>query len=128
MEQLALDDLLGTAVAALADPGPLADAASQVVELRAPDVTAGGDLDLLDLRRVQRERPLDADPERLLADGERLARAVSLALDHDALEDLGAAAGALDHLEVDAQAVAGVKRRNSAELRALQAFDDGAHG
>jgi hypothetical protein len=72
-------------------------------------VAARGDLDPLDLRRVQRERPLDADAEGLLAHGEGLARAVALALDHDALEDLRAAARALDHLEVDAQAVAGVE-------------------
>ena len=42
----------GPGVAALADAGALADTAAQVVELGAPDVTAGGDLDPLDLRRV----------------------------------------------------------------------------
>src|SRR5689334_23563959 len=61
---------------------------AQVVELGATYVTDLDDLDLLDLRRVQRERPLDADAERLLADRERLARAGALALDDDALEDL----------------------------------------
>src|SRR5581483_4825549 len=44
------------------------------------------DVDLLDLRRVERERPLDADAEGVLADGESLAGARALALDHDALE------------------------------------------
>ena len=109
VQQFALDHLLRAGVAALADAGALADTVTQVVELRAPDVTAGGDLDLLDLRRVQRERALDADTERLLADGEGLACAVALALDDNALKDLGAAASALDHLEVDAQAVACVE-------------------
>ena len=101
----ACDDLLRADVAALADAGALADPAAQVVELGAPDVAAGGDLDPLDLRRVHRERALHADAERVLADREGLAHALALALDHHALEDLGAAAGALDDLEVDADAV-----------------------
>ena len=92
--------------APLGDPGALADPAAQVVELRPADVAPGHDLEPLDLRRVHRERPLDPDPERLLADRERLPRAAALAGDHDALEDLGPPAGALDHLEVDAHPVA----------------------
>ena len=74
VEQARLDELLGADVAALADARPLADAIAQVVELGAPHVTAGGDLDLLDLRRVDRERALDADAERLLAHREGLTR------------------------------------------------------
>src|SRR5512133_3719362 len=46
------DGLLGAGVAALADAGALADALTQVGELGAADVTAGGDVDLLDLGRV----------------------------------------------------------------------------
>ena len=122
------DDLLGPVGTALANAGALADPTAQVVELGAPNVASSGHLDPLDLRRVQRERTLDADPEGLLADGERLARAVSLALDHDAFEHLRAAARSLDHLEVHAHAIAGVERRNAAELSALQAVDHGAHG
>jgi hypothetical protein len=76
---------------------------------------------------VHRERALHADAEGLLAHGERLARAMSLALDHDSLEDLHAAAGALDHLEVDAHAVAGREGGYAAQLRALDCFDDAAH-
>ena len=72
---------------------------------------------------MQRERPLHAHAEGQLAHGERLARAGALALDHDALEDLGAAAGALDHLEVDAHAVARLEDGNAAQLSALEAFD-----
>ena len=88
----------------------------------------GGDLELLDLRRVQRERPLDADAEGLLADGEGLARARALALEDDALEDLGAAAVALDHLEVDAHAVArGEGGKALLQLGTLDAVDDAAH-
>ncbi len=57
------------------------------------------------------ERPLDPDAERLLADGERLAHARALALDDDALEDLNAAALALDYLEVHANRVARLELR-----------------
>ena len=67
---------------------------------------------------MQRERSLDADAKRLLADREGLARAVALALDHDALEDLRAPARSLDHLEVDAQAVAAWKSVPGAAGRA----------
>ena len=105
------DEVVLDPPAALGNAGALADPAAQVVELRPADVAAGGDLELLDLRRVQRKRPLDPDPERLLADGEGLAHAAALALDHDALEDLGPPAGSLDHLEVHAHAVAGGEPR-----------------
>ena len=118
---------LRAGVAALAHAGALADAAAQVVELGPAHVTAGGDLDALDLRRVHGERALHADAEGLLADREGLAHPLALALDDDALEDLGAAARALDDLEVDADAVAGLEGGDAAELRALEAVDDGAH-
>ena len=54
---------------------------------------------------MEREGSLDADAERLLADGEGLAGAAALPLDDDPLEDLGPAALALDDLEVDLYAV-----------------------
>src|SRR5215204_4988938 len=55
VQQTRLDDLLRlTGVPALAHTRALADPAAQVVELGPPDVTARGDLDALDLRRVQR--------------------------------------------------------------------------
>src|SRR3954454_23960318 len=128
VEQAALDDLLGAGVAALAHPGTLANATAQVVELGAPHVAAGRDLDLLDLRRVQRERALDADAEGLLADGEGLADALALALDDHALEDLRTATRALDDLEVDLDAIPGLEAGHAAQLRALERVDDGAHG
>src|SRR4051812_5185431 len=53
VQQARLDGLVGPQVAALAHAGALADAAAQVVELRAADVAAGRNLDALDLRRVQ---------------------------------------------------------------------------
>src|SRR6202042_3733985 len=100
------DDVVVDAPTALGDAGRLADPAAQVVELGASHVTARRHLELFDLRRVQRERPLDADAEGLLAHGEGLARAGALATQDDALEDLGTFAGTLDHREVDADAVA----------------------
>ena len=50
--------------------------------------------------------------------------AAALALDDDALEDLGAAPGALDYLEVHAHAIAGLEDRDAAQLSALDAVDD----
>src|SRR5215213_7522617 len=129
VQQSGLDDLLHLArVAALADAGALADTAAQVVELGPAHVAAGGDLDALDLRRVHRERALHADAEGLLADREGLAHALALALDDEALEDLRTATRALDYLEVDLDAVAGLEARDAAQLGALEAVDDGAHG
>src|SRR5206468_2442217 len=75
-----------------------------------------------------REGSLDPDAKRLLADGEGLADARSLALDDGSLEDLRTAAVALDDLEMDLHAVARLEVRYALELRALEAFDDTAHG
>jgi hypothetical protein len=52
----------------------------------------------------------------------------ALALDHDALEHLCAPAGALDDLEVDADAITGLEGGDAPELRTLETVDDGAHG
>jgi hypothetical protein len=68
---------------------------------------------------MERERALDADAERLLADREGLPHAGALALDDDALEDLDAAALSLDHLEVDANRVAGLEDRQVGSQLAL---------
>src|SRR3954466_1180262 len=127
VQQPRLHDLLRLpGVAALAHAGALADATAQVVELGPAHVAAGGDLDALDLRRVQRERALHADAEGLLAHGEGLPDAPALALDADALEAVGAAARPLDAREVALGAVARLELRNAAQLGALEAFDDGA--
>src|SRR5918999_5394796 len=112
----------------LANARLLADLLAQVVELRAVDVADRSHVDLLDLRRVQRERPLDADAEGVLAHRERLAHAGTLALDHDALEHLRAPTLALDHLEVDAHRVPGLELGDPvAQLLALECLDDLAH-
>ena len=82
------------------DLGPFADLAAQVVQFGAPDVTDAQDLDLVDLGRMDRKRPLDTDSERVLANGKGLPGALALTLDDDALEHLDTAAGSLDDLEV----------------------------
>ncbi len=74
------------------------------------------------------ERPLHADAEGLLAHREGLAHALALPLDDDTLEDLGPATGALDDLEVHLHAIPRLEARDTAQLRALEGVDDGAHG
>src|SRR5215210_2340207 len=112
----------------LADAGLLAHLLAQVVELGAIDVPDRHHLDLLDLRRVHGKRSLDADPERLLAHGERLANAGALALDHDALEDLDPRALSLDHAEMDAHGVARLELRDvGSQLALLEELDGARH-
>src|SRR5215207_1720876 len=123
LDEPRLDDLLRPGPAALTHPRGAPHPLAQVVELGAADVPAGGHLDALDLRRVHRERALHPDAERLLADREGLARAVALALDHDALEYLRTAACPLYDLEVHAHAIARLKRWDAAQLCALDAVD-----
>ena len=113
----------------LADTRLLPHFRAQVVQLGAIDVADRLHLDLLDLRRVEGERALDPDAERLLADGERLPHACTLALDDDALEDLDPSALSLDHLEVHAHGVAGLEHRQvGSQLALLEEFDRIGHG
>jgi hypothetical protein len=78
---------------------------------------------------VEREGSLDADAERLLADGERLAHAGTLPLDDDALEDLDATALAFYDLEVHAHRVARLELRQvGSQLPLLEKFDRIRHG
>ena len=76
------------ALALFLDLGGLAAQIAQVVQLRAADVAAGDQLDLVQVRGVHREGALDADAEADLADGEGLADAAALAADDVAGEDL----------------------------------------
>src|SRR4029453_17578996 len=99
----------------------------QIVELRPPDVTGLHDLDALDPRRVDRERPLDPDAVRNAAQGEGGAQAFPALPDHHALEDLHALLLALDDLDVHAHGVAG--REGVAVLLQYAGLDgrDGIH-
>src|ERR687897_448927 len=94
-------------LALFADLGRLTDAVAQVIELGAADVTPADDLDLGDGRRVERERALDAHAVAHLPHLERLADAGARAADDDALEDLDALLGPLDHAHMDLERVAG---------------------
>ena len=77
---------------------------------------------------MERERSLDADPERLLADREGLTGPSALALDHDAFEDLQTATLALDHLEVNADGVARLEPGAiAAQLALFEILDDPMH-
>src|SRR5213082_2561470 len=102
----------GDRLAALLDLRRLAAQIAQVVQLRAADVAALEDLDLRDVRRVDREGALDADAEGDLPDGERLADAAVLAADHHALEDLVALAVAFVDADVHLERVAGAEARD----------------
>src|SRR5262245_60952455 len=77
---------------ALTDPRLLAPALAQVVELGPPNVSSRDDLELADRGRMQRERPLDPDPERDLPHGKGLLEPAALAADHHTLEHLDALA------------------------------------
>jgi len=75
---------------ALLDAGLLASQVAQVVQLGPSNGAPADHFELGDRGRVHREGALHADPERDLADRERLADAATLTADHDALEHLDA--------------------------------------
>ena len=73
------------------------------------------------------KRPLYPHAKRQLAYRERAARALPLDLEHDALEDLGAPPGSLDHLEMDLHPVANAKLGYLPQLTALDTLDQLVH-
>src|SRR6185369_10426171 len=93
--------------APLAEGRGLADAIAQEVQLRSPDLAVPDDLDLLDPRAVDLERPLDADAARDPADRDRAGDPAAAQAHHDAFEDLDPLAVALDDLGGDLDRVAG---------------------
>src|SRR5205807_4292838 len=96
--------LLGFGFGLAQQAPPLADArrapnlASQVVQAPLAHVAVAQDLDLVDARRVDHERPLHADAMRDAPDREVLAQAATRDADDRALEHLDALARALDDL------------------------------
>src|SRR5699024_8592090 len=80
---------------------------TQVVELGAPYITATGNLDFVDIGRVDRERTFHADTETNLADRKCTSDARVLYLDPYDMEHLDTRAVTFDHLDVDLQRVAG---------------------
>ncbi len=77
---------------------------------------------------MHRKRTLDPDAEGQLADGEGAARALALLLEHDALEHLGAPAGAFHDLEMDPYAIADPELGHLPQLTALDTLDQLVHG
>jgi hypothetical protein len=69
------------------------------------------------------EGSLHANAERLLADGERFARAAALAGDHNAFEDLRTTTFALDHLKMNFDPVAWGEVGHAAQLCAFKIID-----
>src|SRR3954470_24853296 len=86
------------ASALLLDLRLLATQLAQVVQLRAAHVAAGHDVDVVDVGRMHREGPLDANAVAFLAHGEGLPDPAALPPKHDTLEDLDAFLRALDDL------------------------------
>src|SRR5436305_9852800 len=72
----------------VAEADGLADAIAQVIQLRTARHATALDVDLGDLRRVQRELSLDAFARDDPTDGEHLAAAAARATDDGATEDL----------------------------------------
>ena len=94
------------------DLGCLTAQVTQVVQLGTANVTAGQNLDVVDVRCVNREGTLHADAERHLADGKGLTDAGALATDNNATEHLDTGLLSLDDLHVDINGIAGAKLRN----------------
>ena len=103
---------LNLGVALLFDLRLLATQVAQVVKLGATNVTAGDELNVVDDRRVHGERTLNSDLEANLADGERLANALTRAADNDTLENLDTRTVALDDVYVNLHVVTGTERGN----------------
>lgn len=113
---------------ALLDLGGLADAITDVIELRAADDAVTDDLDTADGGAVVRESTLNADAVAHTANGEGLADAAALHLDNDALEVLKTLTGALDDLDVNADCVADLKLGQiCTELLLLKFLNDVCH-
>src|SRR5262245_23755999 len=104
--------LLASDLLALDDASRLAAAAAQIIELGAAHPAAAYHLDRVDQRRMDREDALDALAVGDLAHGEVLVDPTTSAPDAHALIGLHARALALDHLDVDAERVAGTKIRH----------------
>src|SRR4051812_15303242 len=104
-------DQLALGLDVLGDAARLAAKVAQVIELGAAHDALPDDLDLPDVRAVEREHALDALVERDLAHRERGVHAGILARDALALIDLDALAIAFLHLDVHAQGIARLEAR-----------------
>src|SRR4051794_13550654 len=104
------------------EPHRLSGPAAQEVELRAADFAAAHDVDLVDLRRMQRELALHAFVRDHAPDGEHLAAARAAASDYDACENLNAFLVAFEDFRVHVDRVADGELGNHSLKRWL--FDE----
>src|SRR5690606_15575541 len=88
----------------------LADAVAKVIQPRAPHNALAVDLDLFDVRRIDRENTFDAFAIRNAADGESLTDSGPAPGNHDSRENLDPLLVALAHARVDTDAVAHLER------------------
>ena len=108
--------------------GCLAAELTQIVELRATDLTTADNGDAVDAGAVQRERALDANAIGRAANGERFANGTVAAGDDHAFEGLQTLAGALNNLHLNADGVADCELGDvGLELGALDGTDDLIH-
>jgi len=87
------------------------------------DVAAGGDVELLNTRRVERADTPDPDPAGDLADREGRPSAAAGLADHNAFEDLDTLLLALPNTEVDVDRVAHAEGGTVTQLRLLNRID-----
>src|SRR5215208_1754067 len=99
----------------------LADSLPQEVQLRPSHLAVADDLDLLDPRAVDLERPLNADPARDPANRDRAGDPTAAQAHDSALEDLDPLAVPLDDLGRDLD---GIARRDLREIRSELVGDD----
>src|SRR6478735_3225829 len=99
--------LLAARRLALGDAGSLAAASTQIIELGAAHAAATNHLDRIGQRRMNWEDALDALAIGNLAHGEVLVDPAAGPADADAFIGLHAGAVAFDHLDVNAERVAG---------------------
>ena len=117
-----------SALQLLADLGSLTDAAAQVIQLGAANITAAHGFDLLDEGGVDGEHLLDADAVGKTTNGEGLLKTAVLLRDDDALEDLDTLAGAFLDLDMNADGVADVDDGHFLfQLLGFELFDE-IHG
>ena len=94
---------------ALDQLGGFADALAEVVQLGSASLAVADDVQLGDLRRVDRKDALDALAADDAADGEHLAGAGSAASEDDPRENLDALFGAFQNSAVDIDGIADFK-------------------
>src|SRR5207245_1010989 len=111
----------------LANTGLLADFAPQVIEPALADVAMAQHIDLVDARRVDEKRALDADAVGDAPHGEVLAQAAAGHADDGAFEHLDALASPLDDFGVHLDRVARPQRGHFLLLLLLLELLDDVH-